>query len=78
MAMSLIIFTDLTDPHEYICQVFYRQNGINVWIAVFSFFPKDFLEVHELMQYNSVLTYFIYSGGERALSCSIRRSWSNS
>ena len=38
--------------------MFYKQTGINRWIAELSFFPKDF---HEVCQstHCSVLTYFI-------------------
>ena len=38
--------------------MFYKQTGINCWIAVLSFFPKDLHEVCQLT-HCSVLTYFI-------------------
>ena len=36
-------------PPEYICQVFYKQTGINCWRTVLSFFLKDFHEVCALI-----------------------------
>ena len=39
------VHNNLSDTREYVCQVFYKQNGINCWIVVFSFFLKDFHEV---------------------------------